>query len=100
MDVINGKVTKIIDYSTIEINVTEIGVQNQINYMSRERIKLKAINDEEVQVPNVPWPKNLLEEILLGKNIRCEVSHRDYFSRLVSEIKIIQFKMLNSGIYN
>ena len=89
MDVINGIVTKIIDYNTIEINVTEIGIHNQFNYMAKERVKLFAINDEEVQVPNIPWPTNLLEEMLLGKNIRCEIRHRDYISRLVSDIKIL-----------
>ena len=97
MDVVNGKVIKVIDYNTIEINVTEIGVRNEYNYMQKERIKLLAVNNVKIHIPNTPWDINNIEEMLMGKSIRCEINHRDYFSRLVSDVKIIQ---LDSSDYN
>ncbi|WP_421751108.1 thermonuclease family protein [Croceimicrobium sp.] len=89
MDIIQGRVFRVIDGDTFDIDVTNIGKKNKFNYHAEERIRFSSINAPEIDTGQGQLDKILLEEILLDKMVEISIQARDTYNRIVGEVKLI-----------
>lgn len=88
MDVIQGRVTEVIDGDTFEINVSGRGANNTEKYNNSERIRLADTNAPELGTTAGQQAKQNLKTRIDGKIVKCEVQARDSFGRLVCKVSI------------
>ena len=89
VDVIQGKVTEVIDGDTFEMNVTGIGQTNSQEYNDIERIRIAGMNAPELGTQAGQQDKQNLENQIGGKIVKCEIKARDQYGRLVSDVSIV-----------
>lgn len=88
-DIIQGPVTNIVDGDTFDMNVTQIGTNNQNKYNSTERIRIANFDAAEIGSVGGYRDKQRLTNAIAGKNARCIVQTRDTYGRVVADVKIL-----------
>lgn len=76
-DFIGGNVKNVIDGDTVELKVTRIGGNENIQYGEEEKIRIKEIKPLLWVEQNGHGRKPFIEMILLGKDVTCLVSNRN-----------------------
>ena len=89
MDIIQGRVFRVIDGDTFDIDVTNIGKKNKFNYHAEERIRFSSIDDPEINSRQGQLDKLSLEELLLDKIVEISIEARDTYNRIVGEVKLV-----------
>ena len=90
MDIIEGKVIRIIDGDTFEIKVSKQYKDNEYEYNPVERIRIRGKDAPELTTPAGNKSKEQLKRKLLHKKVRCYIHSRDKFGRLISDVKILK----------
>ena len=91
-DTIRGKVTYIMDRRTFALDVTHVGKANRGEYLTTETIRIYNTQSPQLNTPGVERTKLILQDKLLGKEVRCYVRSRDTYHRIVAEVEILQEK--------
>ena len=82
-DMICGKVVRVIDGDTYEIEIKTQNRGNIFRYNKRERIRMENRLAPELDQWGGKKAKNELEKKIKGKNICIKVKARDKFGRLI-----------------
>ena len=88
VDIIQGKVTEVIDGDTFDMSVSGRGANNSETYNNTERIRLADVNAPELGSPAGQQAKQDLETRIGGKIVKCEIQSRDSFGRLVCKVSL------------
>lgn len=88
-DTIRGAVTKVIDDTTFDMKVTQLGNNNQYEYKNSERIRITNIYVADLLSLEGHRDKQNLERAILGKEVKCFVELRDTSDRVVAQVTII-----------
>lgn len=78
-DIVIGPITRIVDTSTFQMQVTHIGNHNKYSYNNYEIVFI-APNQNLVN----PVP---LSHALIGRRVKCSVRYRDNFNRLICDVE-------------
>lgn len=89
LDQIRGKVSRIIDGDTFDINVSHFNTNNRYKYNSNERIRIAGFNSKELGSAGGLQDRRMLALKLHGKSVRCSIRSRDVFGRLVADVTIL-----------
>jgi endonuclease YncB( thermonuclease family) len=89
MDTIRGQVINIVDGDTFDMRATHVGKQNRYRYNDIERVRIAEIDEPELNTPTGRRSKHLLQQKLLGKEVRCYVQARDEYGRIVAKVSIL-----------
>ena len=87
-DIIEGKVTDIIDGDMIVIKVNALSKQNTQKYKEIERVVITGSESIELHGGAGERNKSDLEKNLKGKNVRCFVSGKDTVGRLLCKVTV------------
>ncbi len=87
-DIIEGKVTDIIDGDTIIIKVIAFSKQNTNKYKETERVVITGSESFELHGGAGERNKSDLEKNLKGKSVRCFVEGKDTVGRLLCKITV------------
>ena len=88
VDVIQGKVTKIIDGDTFDMSITGIGANNSKTYNTTEIIRLADMNAPELKTTSGQKAKQNLKTKIGGKIVKCKVQARDSHGRLICKVSL------------
>lgn len=88
-DLIQGKVTEVIDGDTFVMTVEQVGTQNQYEYSITEKIRIQNFDAPEFKSPLGLRSKKSLETKIKGKTVHCTVASRDTYGRIVASVKIV-----------
>ncbi len=89
-DTIRGIVTYIMDRRTFAIDVTHVGDANRDEYLRTETVRIVNTKSPQLNEQGMERTKLILQEKLLGKEVRCFVRSRDTYRRVVAEIEVLQ----------
>lgn len=89
LDTIRGSVTNIVDGDTFDMDVTHTGNHNKYKYNNVERIRIAEIDAPELNSLLGQRSKNLLQQKLQGKEVRCYVQARDEYHRIVAKVQVL-----------
>ena len=89
VDTIQGRVTKVIDGDTFDMNITGVGANNSETYNSTERIRLADMNDPELKTIAGQKAKQNLKAKIDRKMVKCKVQSRDSYGRLVCKVTLV-----------
>lgn len=89
MDSIRGSVVDVIDGDTFDMRVTHFGKHNQYEYKNVERVRIAEIDAPELNTLRGLRSKNILQQKLQGKEVRCYVQVRDEYGRVVAKVQIL-----------
>ncbi len=89
LDQIGGKVTRIIDGDTFDMQVSHINRKNRYNYNNNERIRIASFDAKELGSAGGLQARRTLALKLSGKSVLCSVKSRDVFGRIVADVTII-----------
>ena len=89
MDIIQGKVTNVVDGDTFDMTVTHIGKLNEFEYNDEERIRVSGIDTPELNTAQGKRDKTKLENMILNKEVRVSIDTRDTYQRVVGRVKLI-----------
>lgn len=87
-DIIEGKVTEVVDGDTFRIDMTFEDEDNDYEYNTKEKIRIGGIDAPELEEPGGERSKEDLENAIDGENVRCTVYARDKYGRLVADVEI------------
>ena len=88
-DQIRGKVSRIIDGDTFDLNVTHFSRKNRYNYDNYERIRIASFDARELGSAGGLKDRITLALKLNSKFVLCSIKSRDVFGRLVADVTII-----------
>ena len=88
VDIIQGRVTKVIDGDTFDMNITGVGANNSETYNATERIRLADMNAPELRTTTGQKAKQNLKAKIGGKIVKCNVQSRDSYGRLVCKVSL------------
>lgn len=89
MDIVNGRVTNVVDGDTFDIKVETVGTYNTYSYNQNERVRIANINQPERGASGGFLATLLLRNNLAGKFVRCSIHSRDTYGRLVCDVTVI-----------
>ncbi len=75
-DIIIGRVTKVIDLETIDVEVTQIVRNRHHRYNPKEKIRFKSLQNKLETFKKIRT-KRFVEAMLIGKGVMCLVIGRD-----------------------
>lgn len=87
-DVIWGKVTRVVDGDTFDVNVTHYHKANAYQYNDAERIRLAGGNAPELGSLAGAFAKTQLENKISGQTVQLVIQSRDTYHRLVCDVTI------------
>jgi len=87
-DVILGKVTRVVDGDTFDVNVTHYHKANTYQYNDAERIRIADANAPEMGSISGILAKSRLEKEIDGRVVKLVIQSRDTFHRLVCNVNL------------
>lgn len=87
-DIIWGKVTRVIDGDTFDVNVTHYQKSNTYQYNNNERIRVAGSNAPELGSVAGAIAKTQLASKISGCNVQLVVHSRDTYQRLVCDVTL------------
>lgn len=88
-DLIVGRVTEVIDFEIIDLEVTQIVRNNHDEYYDKEYIRAKALVNESNIYKNIQ-SKGFLEYLVKGKGVMCLVAGRDSLGCIEADVYPLQ----------
>lgn len=90
MDILGGQVINVLDGDTFDLDVDEVGEDNDYDYSDVERIRLRGVNAPELDEPGGRAALARLRAEIAGQRVRVGIHARDRFGRLVSDVKKVR----------
>lgn len=87
-DVVWGKVTRVVDGDTFDVNVTHYHRANAYPYNDNERIRIAGGNAPEMGSISGILAKTQLENKVSGQNVQLVIHIRDTYHRLVCDVSL------------
>jgi endonuclease YncB( thermonuclease family) len=87
-DVLRGRVTRVIDGDTFDIDSVTAIAPSCKKYNSAERIRIADIDAAELNTSAGKRSKQALEQTLNGKYVTCTVRSRDRYGRVVASVRV------------
>jgi hypothetical protein len=88
-DTIRGRVIKIVDGGSFDIEVRYVGINNLRNYRRMERVQLANIDVSELDPMAWLSRRSALAARLSGREVRCFVHERDTREQVVATVAIV-----------
>lgn len=86
-DTVKGKIIRVVDGDTFDLQITNVGNNNAYKYSNTERIRMAGKDEPELNTLLGLAVKRRITEKLLNKIVICEIQGRDTYGRLVAKIK-------------
>ena len=86
-DIVKGKVIKVVDGDTFDLQITHIGNNNAYEYGTVERIRIAGKDAPELNTLLGLAVKRRVTEKLLNQIVTCEIQSKDVYGRLVAKIR-------------
>jgi endonuclease YncB( thermonuclease family) len=88
-DLIQGKVSYIMDRRTFAIEVSHIGAHNHDQYLKEETVRIRHLIGTNKKPVKLGETKKTLEGVLAEQTVKCRVDHRDSYHRIVADVFLI-----------
>jgi hypothetical protein len=92
-DTIRGRVLKVIDGGSFDIEVRYVGVNNLRAYRRMERVQLANIDVSNLDALAWLSRRSALAARLSGREVRCFVQDRDALQQVVATVAIVNAGM-------
>ena len=88
-DSFRGLVKNIIDDQTFDMIVNRTGIFKRNIYKAVEQVRISNLYAREIVEPGKRLSKDLLEQVLKNKEVRCYVHSRDDSGQLVADVVVL-----------
>ena len=88
-DVIQGRVSFIMDQRTFSIEISHVGAKNSDKYLTTETVRILHLKTSMLDKVTTSHSKIELEKLLKDQQVKCWVHHRDSYHRIVADIAIL-----------
>lgn len=88
-DTIRGRVVKVVDGASFDIEVRYVGVNNLRNYRRMERVQLANIDVSALDPMAWLSRRSALAARLSGREVRCFVHERDTREQVVATVALV-----------
>ena len=87
-DIIIGRVGNVIDFETINVEVTQIVRSRQGVYNSEEKVRLKTLQHGLRSIKNIK-NKRFIESMVKGKGVMCLIIGRDVHGCIEADVYVL-----------
>ncbi len=88
-DVIQGRVSFIMDQRTFSIEITHVGAKNSDKYLTTETVRILHLKVSSADEATNDHSRLTLEKLLKDQKVKCRVHHRDSYHRVVADVAIL-----------
>ena len=88
-DTIRGRVVKVLDGGSFELEVRYVGINNQYSYRRTERVQLANIDVSALDPLSWLSRRSALASRLSGREVRCFIHDRDAQEKVVATVAIV-----------
>jgi|SRR3990172_3568555 len=88
-DTIRGRVLKIVDGGSFDVEVHYVGINNRRKYRPIERVRLANVDVPTLDTQAGLFRRSTLAARLTGKEVRCFVHDRDVHEQIVATVTIV-----------
>ena len=88
-DTIRGRVVKVVDGGSFDIEVRYVGINNRGNYRRMERVQLANIDVSTLDPMTWLSRRSALAARLSGREVRCFIHDRDTHEQVIATVAIV-----------
>jgi len=88
-DIIKGRVIKVIDNKTFDMDITHHGRENRAFYNETARVRINSIRSDDDNLIEENFDKMPLSNIIHHKDVHCSVRIKGNHNKIIADVKIL-----------